>query len=516
MYLKGIWWPLVVASICSGVHIPTTALAKIIRLEVRSTIPFGSFRPGDYLRLEGRIAGELSPASEAIPDLDKAPRNARGMVEYSGQIVIIMPADPAKGNGALLIDVPNRGRPISHFLYNSPRDLPLLLGPTVDQGTGFLEDQGYIVAAPSWELGQGAELSTFTDSDGKPRYVEGVGFAIIRDTADFLATASVDSTGQPNPIAGAVSRTLAIGYSQTGRLLKTALLNGFNMVEGHRAFAGMHIFGAAAGQLPILRSSVGPKSSAEDVIPSFAQPDVRGFNEEPLAMGEIIERVRASNETPPRLLVVNTSADYISLRASLARTGANGMEDLPIPENVRVYDIAGASHLLVRSGDCKLPIAFLDWHPVLRATLLALDQWVANNVEPPESRLMPLEQRANDNTILPAPAHLPKAVIQVPINDQDGNPVGGVRLPDIAVPLGTHAGQGPRRSFVCSLGFLCPPGKERARARCQESISERYKDRNDYINRVRVAGRELVSARLLLPEDWAIIVHSAAEAPAFK
>jgi hypothetical protein len=167
------------------------------------------------------------------------------------------------------------------------------------------------------------------------------------------------------------------------------------MVEGRKVFAGMHIFGAAAGQLPILRSTPGPNSSA-GIIPSFADPEVRGVNEEPLTIAEIVERARARHEIPPRILVVNTTTDYMSLRASLARTGAGRIQDLPIPENVRVYDIAGASHALVRSADCKLPVAILDWHPVLRATLLALDQWVSTNVEPPVSRLMDREQRAGD------------------------------------------------------------------------------------------------------------------------
>jgi len=511
---------LVFALCCALVDAPV-ASAKVVRLEISSRTPLGLFRAGDYLRLEGRIVGELSPAAEAIPDLDKAPRNGRGMVEYSGRIVIVMPSDPAKGNGALLVDVPNRGRPISHALFNSPRDLPLLLGPIVDQGTGFLEDQGYIVAAPFWELGQGAELPAFSDPDGKPRYIEGVGFAIIRDTADFLATASVDSAGQPNPIAGAVSRTLAVGYSQTGRLLKTALLNGFNMVEGRRVFAGMHIFAAAAGQLPILRSTVGPNSTG-GVVPTFAEPEVRGVNEEPLAIADIVDRVRARNELPPKMLIVNTTTDYKSLRASLARTGGDRIEDLPIPANVRVYDVAGASHALVRSGDCKFPVAVLDWHPVLRATLVALDQWVAENVEPPQSKLMPLEQRAaGDQSILPAPAHLPKAVIQVPVSDPDGNAMGGVRLPDIAAPLGTHAGQNPPLSFLCMLAASYVPfakNKQEREANNDNrlSIAERYKDRNEYINRVRIAGRELVAARLLVPEDLAVIVHSAAEAPSFK
>lgn len=512
---------LLLLGVCCAVFDAPTASAKIIRLEITSRAPLGSFQAGNYFRLEGRIVGELSPATEAIPDLDKAPRDVQGMVEYSAPIVIVMPSEPSKGNGTLLIDVPNRGRPISHALYNSPRDLPIVPGPLVDPGTGFLEDQGYVVAVPSWELGQGANLPTFTDPEGKIRYVEGVGFAIIRDAADFLATASVDSTGQSNPIAGTVSRTLGIGYSQTGRFLKTALLLGFNMVEGRRVFAGMHILGGAAGQMPILRSTTGPISSAS-IVPNFADPEIRGREEEPLTIAEIIERVRARNEIPPRILIVNTTTDYMSLRASLARTGGDKVDDLAIPTNVRIYDVAGASHALVRSAGCDRPVAVLDWHPIMRATLVALDQWVTGNIEPPESRFMQLERRNGDPSILRAPVHLPKAVIQVPIVDQDGNSMGGVRLPDIAAPLGTHAGQNPPLSnFLCSLAasyvaFAKTKQDREAANDARLSVSERYRDRNDYMDRVRVAGRELVAARLLLREDLAIIVHAAAESSAFQ
>jgi len=132
-----------------------------------------------------------------------------------------------------------------------------------------------------------------------------------------------------------------------------------------------------------------------------------------------------------------------------------------------------------------------------------------------------MEQRIGDQTILPPPAYLGKAVIQVPVSDQDGNAFGGVRLPDVAAPLGTHAGQNPPLSFLCSLAASYVPFAKTKQERetvndGRLSIAERYRDRNEYINRVRVAGRELVSVRLLLPEDLAIIVHSAAEAPAFK
>ena len=79
-----------------------------------------------------------------------------------------------------------------------------------------------------WELGKGADLPTFAGPDGKTRYVEGAGFAIFRDTAEFLARASVDVAGTPNPLRGAIDRVLASGKSQSGRFLKTYLFNGFN------------------------------------------------------------------------------------------------------------------------------------------------------------------------------------------------------------------------------------------------------------------------------------------------
>jgi len=491
------------------------ATAKVVRLEVLSKAAYGSFKLGDYVRWDVRVAGELSPSAEPIPDLDKASLNARGMVEYSTRVTIIMPADLMRGNGALLIDVPNRGRAISPSLYNSPRNVPVPMG-SFDQGTGFLQDYGFTIAAVAWELGYGVELPTFIDPDGKPRYVEGAAFAIVRDAADFLATAPIDSTGMRNPLAGAINRTLALGYSQTGRFLKSFLLRGFNRVEGRRVFSGMHILGAAAGHIA-LRSITGPESGA-GLVPTFANPEVRGVNEEPLAISDIVDQTGQRGEVVPRMVFVNTTTDYFSLRSSLGRTGSSGTKDKLFPDNIRVYDIAGASHALIPGkGECKYPYAILDWHPVMRASLLALDRWVSGNAPPPRSELMSLRPATEDSMALRAPAHLPNAVIQIPELDRDGNALGGVRLPDMVAPLGTHGGQNPPLSFQCSLGSSYVAFARRSEERestkdALPSLAERYKDRNDYVNRIRAAARDLGQRGLLLPEDAAVIVHSAAEA----
>jgi len=496
------------------------ANAEVTRLEIASKQPYGSFRSGDYVIWQGKVHGDLSP-QEPIPGLDKVMRNARARIDYSARIVLIIPSERGNGNGALLVDVPNRGRAYSHALYNSPRDEPFQSG-TFEQGTGFLQDYGFSVAEIYWELGQGADLPSFVDTEGKKRFVEGAGFAIVRDAADFLAHAAADASGTPNPLKGVVSRTLASGKSQDGRFLKTFLLNGFNITGGRRVFDGMHVFVSAAGLLPIMQTGTGPESSGNGT-PNFANPEFRGVNEDPLTIGDIIARVEARGEMPPKMFLTSSVTDYYSLRASLGRTGNSGTADRPIPPNVRMYDIAGASHVIVAKppADCKMPPGRLDWAPVSRAGLVRLDAWVALNTKPPANELMPLEPAGAEPPALRAPSHLSAAVIQVPKRDADGNAIGGVRLPDLAVPFGTHGGQNLPHTFTCSLvgsysAFAATKAQREATGDARLSVAERYSSRDDYVNRIRIAAQNLIKRGFLLPEDEAVIVQAAATNPSFS
>src|SRR5579862_8453233 len=67
---------------------------------------------GRYERLSGRAYGEIDPKdplNAIITDLQFAPRNARGMVEYSATFLLVKPVDLARASGVLLYEVPNRG-----------------------------------------------------------------------------------------------------------------------------------------------------------------------------------------------------------------------------------------------------------------------------------------------------------------------------------------------------------------------------------------------------------------------
>ena len=101
--------------------------------------------------------------------------------------------------------------------------------------------------------------------------------------------------------------------------------------------------------------------------------------------------------------------------------------------------------------------------------------------------------------------------------DADGNEVAGIRLPPIAVPLGTYTGWNVYRAQPCELcdrdGSLIPFARtttERpAAGDPRPSLEERYGSRAAYIAKVEAAAAALVAERLLLPADAAAYVVAA-------
>jgi hypothetical protein len=160
--------------------------SAVTSLTITKTTALGSYRAIPFLRLDGIAHGELDP-TEQIPDLDKAPRNARGNVEYQTRVILITPTDPMRGQGRLLVDVPNRGLPVSHAFYNSPRQRPLPIG-SLDAGLGFLQEQGFVLVSTQWELGQGFKPPQFVDERGEIRLLKRQGLLRYAMWPVFYAT----------------------------------------------------------------------------------------------------------------------------------------------------------------------------------------------------------------------------------------------------------------------------------------------------------------------------------------
>jgi hypothetical protein len=92
------------------------AAAQVTRLEITARAPVADGAPfgqaGAYEVIRGRLHGEVDPAdrhNRIIHDLDLAPRNARGRVEYVATFALMAPVDRAKASGVLMYSVVNRG-----------------------------------------------------------------------------------------------------------------------------------------------------------------------------------------------------------------------------------------------------------------------------------------------------------------------------------------------------------------------------------------------------------------------
>ena len=146
---------------------PTRAEVTRFELQGAATAAFGGqeFGPaGRYERIVAKATIALDPAdarNAIIADLALAPRNAAGKVEAVADVIILRPAEAARGNGTLLLEVPNRGREIIGQLMNDAPGANLLSGAT-NPGNGHLMRQGYTLAWVGWQAdiaaGQGMRL----------------------------------------------------------------------------------------------------------------------------------------------------------------------------------------------------------------------------------------------------------------------------------------------------------------------------------------------------------------------
>jgi hypothetical protein len=96
----------------------------------------------------------------------------------------------------------------------------------------------------------------------------------------------------------------------------------------------------------------------------------------------------------------------------------------------------------------------------------------------------------------------------VPVSDRDGNDLGGVRTPDMTVPLGTHLSWNPRDvgfapgQLCVGQGSYIPFAAQRPQSGDpRASLQDRYPDKATYVRKVTDAARSLVSSRLMLDED---------------
>jgi Alpha/beta hydrolase domain len=176
----------------------TASQARVVAFVVESRQPFlggvawGSVGP--YERLTGTAhmeADPRDPLNAGIVDVDKAPRNARGMVEYSTAFVVVKPVDMTRGNQKIYYGVNNRG--------NNP--FSLLTATTTAQVASYdvFFTMGYTLVDAGWE---GDVLQTATN------LAANLPIARQPDGSSIVGVMRVEYSDRNLPLAGTFTQVL--------------------------------------------------------------------------------------------------------------------------------------------------------------------------------------------------------------------------------------------------------------------------------------------------------------------
>ncbi len=396
--------------------------------------------------------------------------------------------------------------------------------------------------------------------------VIGLGLLATRDIVAWLRHGKTDLDGAANPLAGALGRAYAYGRSQSGRFLRQMLHLGLNRDEESRVvFEGM-LPNVAGGKMGEFNLRFGQPSSLSNRsvnnLPPFLDLEPAG------AEGVLAEVTRRG--VAPKIIYTNTSSEYWGGHGALAHVISDGTADAEMPDNVRSWLFCGTQH-----APANLPISatnpdsgargaqalnYVDYRPLMRAALVHLDKWVTHNEDPPPNgypshaanTIVEAGQLADRFRRLPGvefpehhkimrhldfgpdravPTVIPPGVGDgypslVSAVDADGNEVGGIRLPAIAVPLATYTGWNVRHADIGGTGQVLSPGgtvvggaipfavsraDRTASGDPRTSIEERYASRDEYLARVREYADTLVQQGYLLEEDVVVVVDQGAE-----
>jgi hypothetical protein len=422
-------------------------------------------------------------------------------------------------------------------LASAPRLIPR------DQWRFGRMENGTVVFDPNWVTLKGGFRAGMTyevtyQSQNPP--VAGLGFAAVRDLASALKY-------DPNAIVhGRYAYTY--GASQTGRFQRQMIYEGFTTDEqGRQAIDALFIQtgGTSLG-------SFNERFAQPNELGSFTQTrfPIRYENTTDPITGKrdgLGVRVPAGQE--PKVFLVDTGSEYWDRGrvAALRHLSMDGTKDLADPPNVRVYFLAGTQHgsgsWPPRDNGGQLKSNPNDYRWVHAALLTALDAWVRKGIAPPPGKhpLLADGTLVAQNKIryprVPGvqwPFHVPGGYrvdvrgalsvlpFLVPQVDADGNDIGGIRLPEQEVPLGTYMdwafrseAWGAPDTLIAMAGSFLPFAKTRAeRERNGDprlSLEERYASRADYLRRVEEAANRLAEQRFLLKEHVRPVVDAAGQ-----
>lgn len=469
----------------ADIDLPTTESLPVVpgTVETRSQ-PFITW----YLDLsvDGYVEDEYAISGSA--NLYKYVNEASGSPEvsidtpdqpYTTRLLVRRPIDTGRFNGTVYVEVLNAtagwdGDPIwqstSEYLIRSGA---VWVGLSTKPNTvNFLRDSWGRGIWPARNAERYATLSM-------PAF--GQVWDMLTQVGALLKTPAASG----NPLAGYdVQRLIMVGYSQSAAYQVT-YANSFHesarMPDGRPVYDGYYVSAGGARA----KHALGPPGAVENIPLN----DARNL----IDVAAPVIRFQTQTEVVnfPSYPTRQADADYPWLRT---------------------YEMAGGSHvdshLAVIGGqalvrDLGLPPSFcpspaIPFNPirigyVQSALMQALDRWIQTGAPPPASRFLQLDTSGASPVLA---------------RDADGNAIGGIRPPDVRVPLGTYVEANSGPGFCGLFGGFDPFNAG--------VLQSRYRNHGSYVNQYQQAVQAVVHEGFLLKADADALRKAAAQSAVGK
>jgi hypothetical protein len=418
-----------------------------------------AYRPSGAFGLDGLWAAE--PA-------DSAP--------YTTRVVVRRPTDPARFNGIVVVEWTNVTSGFDLFATDTPSLYDGFAYVAVSAQkvgvTGFATNPAGLVA---WD---GQRYGALTHPG------DAYSYDIYTQTA--RAVGPNRPRGGVDPLVDLdVTKVISSGASQSAQRLLTYVNVRQPVDRAFDAFLVAELIGSGSS---LDNVSVDPTElatmSPDELQAVFGTPG----------------RFRDDLDVP--VMVVNTECEAVLYATSRQ----------PDTERFRFWEVAGASHApapmmaaigakVVRDfatpfevsgglADATIPPSTVEWLPVYDAALVHLSRWLGGGAPPPSQPRIDL---SDDGSVA---------------RDRHGNAKGGIRLPDVEVPVAGYDGGGIGPGTIGLGGRTEPFGPEQLRTL--------YPSHDVYVDQVSAAARAAEGAGVIRPRRsaWYMETARAAAIPA--
>jgi hypothetical protein len=471
--------------------------SRIIYVTIAGSEPAGSFGGVAYKRTWGTVSGVVAPR-DTIQGFDQLAHDADGNYPYQSEFEITAPEKPGT-NTVIFIEAENRGTPV--FL-NALHEVAIGGPPSAttnggDTGNGFLFAHATSYARVQWQPGV---------AESVPMAAEGVGEVIIRDFGRMLA-GRTPLNPKPTLDFGTYHTRILGGVSLSGFFANTFIAEGFNAdpVDGTAVYQGAIAVDGTGNWLALneLASQVGAKEFP------YVVPDAKPLNASEILSGHLSD---------PFYIDIANYTDFYRLRASITDVAPKNPRmrryDWPSAHAPAPIDQSGISS---RAGRCNGGVV-IDLNPIphsayLRAVTLELEHELKvpsakGAPSLPPSTLFELDPDPVPSK-MPNVNHLPGVRIYLPLVDEDAQPIGGVRFPDVEHPVGRAVPPSLPPVTTASIEATCGNlgGWQQFSA---EELTKRYGSEANYLKIYGESVDRQIAAGFLLASDRDAMLRTAA------